>query len=135
MEEAEGLPVITGLERSQYVDQRAASEAALREALALVAAWRSNPQRPALSEVSVEPRYGYALFLLEGGAEIRLGRGEYDRKLASLDQIFEAVKADGARPRDFKVVHLDGPNRNQIHVLFAAATARGAPTRNDRPPQ
>ena len=42
--EADGLPVITGLERSQYVDHRQPSEAAYREALAIVAAWGNGPR-------------------------------------------------------------------------------------------
>jgi cell division protein FtsQ len=116
MAEADGLPVLTGLERSQYVDQRVASEAAFREALAILAAWRAGRGRPEVSEVNMSPRYGFTLFLLEGGAEIRLGRKDYDRKLARLDQIFEAVKTSGADPATVRVVHLDGSDLRRVPV-------------------
>jgi cell division protein FtsQ len=87
MEEADGLPVITGVERAVYVDARAAGEAAFREALALTAAWRARRSLPPLSEVNIEPRHGFTVFLLESGAEIRLGRGDYERKLGSFERM------------------------------------------------
>jgi hypothetical protein len=120
VEEADGLPVITGLERSQYVDHRQAIEAAYREALGVIGSWRrvpaGQPARPVLGEVNLSPRYGITLFLLEGGAEIRLGRGDYDRKLARLDQIFEAVKTSGAGVAAVRVVHLDSDSPRTIPV-------------------
>jgi cell division protein FtsQ len=129
MAEADGLPVLTGLERSQYVDQRLASEAAFREALGILDGWRKKPGRPEVGEVNLSPRYGYTLFLLEGGAEIRLGRKDYDRKLARLDQIFEAVKASGTDPATVRVVHLDGSDLRRVpvrlHVPGETAVASG----------
>jgi cell division protein FtsQ len=116
MAEADGLPVLTGLERSQYVDQRAASEAVFREALGILAAYRAQPGRPEVGELNMSPRYGFTLFLAEGGAEIRLGRKEYDRKLARLDQIFEAVRTSGADPASIRVVHLDGSDLRRVPV-------------------
>jgi cell division protein FtsQ len=114
--EAAGLPVVTGLERSQYVDHRAPAEAAYREAIAVVGAWSRSqgPGRPALGEVNLSPRYGFTLYLLEGGAEVRLGRGDYDRKLASLDRIFEAVKASGQPGSAIRGVHLDGEDPQKV---------------------
>jgi cell division protein FtsQ len=125
--EADGLPVITGLERSQYVDHRQPSEAAYREALSIVAAWNAGPSRPPLGEVNLSPRYGFTAFLLDGGAEIRLGRGDYDRKLARLDQIFEAVEASGADGSAVRVVHLDGGNLSKISVGLQLPESPGVP--------
>jgi cell division protein FtsQ len=127
MEEADGLPVITGIERALYVDERAAGEAAFREALALTAAWRARPERPALSEVNIEPRHGFTVFLLDGGAEVRLGRGDYERKLASLDRILAAVKASGAGVAAIRVVHLDGANANHVPVRMSTEATGLAP--------
>jgi cell division protein FtsQ len=108
MDEADGLPVITGVARGQYAAQSEAAEAAFREALGLVEQYRAQPGRPAVSEVNIDSRFGLTLFLREGGAEIRLGRGEYSKKLARFDQIFEAVRAEGPAA-SLRVVHLDRP--------------------------
>jgi cell division septal protein FtsQ len=94
MDEAEGLPVLTGIGREQYARLPEASAAVFREALAVLDDYRSRPGRPGLSEVSIDPRFGFALILLEGGAEIRLGRGAYSKKLARFDQILEAVEKE-----------------------------------------
>jgi Cell division septal protein len=94
MDEAEGLPVLTGIGREQYAKLPEASAAVFREVLAVLDDYRARPGRPGLSEVSIDPRFGFTLVLLEGGAEIRLGRGEYSKKLARFDQILEAVEKE-----------------------------------------
>ena len=126
MEEAEGLPVLTGIDRARYADAKDATEAAFREALALLAEYGSTgtrPGRPALSELNIDPRFGFTLFLLDGGAELRLGRGDFSKKLARLDQIFEAVKVSpglGAL-RVVHLDHLDGTDGSRVTVGLAQA--------------
>src|SRR5262249_52500542 len=80
LEEAVGLPVLTGVAREQYTAHRAATEAAFREALDLLARYQAPGRRPGLSEVHIDPRFGYSLVLFEGGGEIRLGRGHLPEK-------------------------------------------------------
>jgi cell division protein FtsQ len=119
MEEADGLPVFTGIARARYAQMREVSEAAFREALGIVRAYRATPGRPALGEVNIDPGLGFSLYLLEGGAEIRLGRGDYTKKLAQLDQIFEAVGATGAGGLSaIRIVHLDLPESRRVPVLL-----------------
>lgn len=130
MDEAEGLPVLTGIERAQYVELREVSEAAFRDALGLLAAYGERAQRPAVSEVNIDPRFGFTLYLLQGGAEIRLGRKDFGKKLARLDQIFEAVKA--GETGALVVVHLDhldgtSASGTRIPVRLAVTTAAAAP--------
>src|SRR6185369_7286083 len=97
----DGLVLLTGLSREQYAAFRAASEAAFREALSVLGAYRlgapaapgrqgvagAGATRPALSEIRIDPRYGFSLFFYDGGGEAFLGRGDYADKLARLDQI------------------------------------------------
>jgi cell division protein FtsQ len=116
LEEADGLPVITGVTREQYAALRTASEAVFREALALVAAYGEG--RPKLSEVHVDPRTGFSLVLFDGGGEIRLGRGDYPAKLARLDRILAAAGPRG--PAALGTVFLDGPNPDRVTVRLAA---------------
>lgn len=108
MDEADGLPVFTGLGREPFAKQPEAGAAAFREALGLVNEYRARPGRPALSEVNIDPRFGFTLVLLEGGAEVRLGRGETSKKLARFDQILEAVSKEnlGGLPA-VRIVNLD----------------------------
>ncbi len=108
MDEADGLPVFTGIGREAFAKQPEAGAAAFREAMSLVNEYRARPTRPALSEVSIDPRFGYSLVLLEGGAEVRLGRGETSKKLARFDQILEAVSKEdlGGLPA-VRIVNLD----------------------------
>src|SRR5262249_28238549 len=120
-DEADGLPVITGVTREQYAAVRGASEAVFREALALLASYREVNGRPKLSEVHVDPRAGFSLVLLEGAGEIRLGRGGTDEKLARFDQIVSAAGPRGAAA--LATVYLDGAQADRVTVRLAAAPA------------
>ena len=118
MDEADGLPVLTGIGREPYAKLPEASAAAFREALTVLDDYRAQPGRPALSEISIDPRFGFALILLEGGAEIRLGRGEYSKKLARFDRILEAVDKEHLGGLSaVRVVNLDLGGR-QVPVLL-----------------
>ncbi|MGD0837612.1 MAG: FtsQ-type POTRA domain-containing protein [Polyangia bacterium] len=120
MAEADGLPVLTGIERSHYASLREVSEAAMREALAVLAQYRSKPNRPAVGEVNIDPGFGFSLFLDEGGAEIRLGRGNLGKKLAQLDQILDAALDRAGGASAIRIVHLDAPESGRVPVLFRA---------------
>ena len=132
LEEADGLPVITGVSRETYTLDRVAAEAAFREALGLLAAYQSQDgltaarrasPRPALSEIHVDPRAGYSLVLLEGGGEVLLGRADWPGKLARLDEILGAVGPRG--PAALRAVHLDGPTLDRIAVRLAPVAGSG----------
>jgi cell division protein FtsQ len=118
MEEADGLPVLTGIERDRYAQMREVSEAAFREAMVVLDDYRSKPGRPMVGEVNIDPEHGFSLFLLEGGAEIRLGRGDFGKKLAQLDQIFDAVLAHAGGLTALRIVQLDLPESGRVPVLL-----------------
>lgn len=124
LDEADGLVVLTGVDRARYLALPEASEAAFREALALLAEYRRAPSsaagggsarpaaaaaatpgaaspRPALSEIHIDPRAGFSLLFYEGGGEVRVGRGPFTEKLARLDTILAALpggERSGAAP-------------------------------------
>jgi cell division protein FtsQ len=119
-EEADGLPVVTGVTREQYAAMRATSEAVFRDGLALLKAYATAPPaRPKLSEIHVDPRSGFSLVLLDGGGEIRLGRGDFPDKLARLDRIVAALGGRG--PAALRTIYLDGPLADRVTVRLAEA--------------
>jgi cell division protein FtsQ len=122
LDETEGLPVLTGISRQQYAELRAASEAAFRAALGVLQEYRRKATRPPVGEVAIDPRFGFSLFLLEGGGEIRLGQKDLGKKLAQLDQIFEAVSTkESGGPSALRVVHLDLQTDGRVPVLLRGA--------------
>jgi cell division protein FtsQ len=116
-DEADGLPVITGVTREQYAGLRTVSEAVFREALTLLASYNEVAGRPKLSEVHVDPRAGFSLVLLDGAGQIRLGRGGADEKLARFDEILAATGPRGAAA--LTTVYLDGAQADRVTVRLA----------------
>jgi len=135
IEETEGLVVLTGLTREQYSGRREASESAFREALALLNSYRQagrDAARPDLSEIHVDPRNGFSLFLYDTGAEIRLGRDGIAEKLSRLDQILAALGPSGIAAT--RVIHLDGPAKDRIPIRLAETDpAEGTPAQKAAP--
>jgi cell division septal protein FtsQ len=137
LDETDGLVVLTGVSREQYAGLREVSESAFHEALALNAAYqhpdslataraaRTRVGRPPLSEIHIDPRNGFSLFLYEGGGEIRLGRSELGEKLARLDEILAALGPRGVAA--LRVLHLDGPVLDRVPLKLAPAPGTETP--------
>jgi cell division protein FtsQ len=139
LDEADGQIVLTGISRAQYAGLPRASEAAFREALALHAEYQRSDgatparqaaggvARPALSEIHIDPHTGFSLFLYDGGAQIRLGRGDIAGKLDRLDKILAEFG-----PRSFanlRTIYLDGAANDRVPIRLApgAAETQAAP--------
>lgn len=119
------LPVVTGIEREDWVERRAEVEPLLTGALALVDRWseRGLDRRAPISEIHLDANYGTTLWAGDEGVEIRLGQGELPEKLARLERVLAAVDAEGQRA---EVLHLDN-RRRPDWVAVRVAHAKGSP--------
>jgi cell division protein FtsQ len=104
------LPVVTGIERDDWVERRGEVEPLLRAALALLDRWaeRGLDRRAPVSEIHIDADYGTTLWAGAEGLEIRLGQGGLPEKLARLELVLAAVEADGMKA---EVLHLDNRRR------------------------
>jgi cell division septal protein FtsQ len=122
--EGEGLPIVTGITRSEYQRDPAGSAARIRDGLALARAWAAAPDRPRLGEVHLDRRRGPTLLTYDGPIAVRVGRGPVDavqERLRAFDTAWESLEADERSAAE--VVHLDrssAPDR----VTFALAETR-----------
>ena len=124
--EADGLPVVTGIERGLFSEHPAAAHALVRHALALVAAWQAAPERPAIGEVHLSED-GATLFTWKGGVGVRLGRvvagvgdgpGELEARLRRFDEVWAALSEEERAV--VKTVYLDGTTRpDRVTVRLA----------------
>lgn len=106
-DEARGLPVVTGIGREVYIADRATAQAQIRQALAVIDAFRA-PGRPSIGEVHLDLLGGATLYT-DTGVAIRLGTTDaIATRLASFDAVWVELSRRGERPA---VVFLD--NRAQ----------------------
>jgi cell division protein FtsQ len=124
--EADGLPVVTGIERRLFTDHPPAAHALVRYALGLVAAWGTTPGRPAIGEVHLDED-GATLFTWQGGVGVRLGRvvpgegsrpGQLETRLRRFDEVWAALSEEERAA--VRTVYLDGTTRpDRVTVRLA----------------
>lgn len=111
-EEAAALPVVTGITRDGYVDDREASQALIREGLAALDAWRERP-RPSVGEIHVDAATGITFYTYKDAIAIRFGHGDalaFGPRLARFDGVWRALTEKNEHPRLILVdqqVHTD----------------------------
>ena len=114
-EDALDLPLITGVEREDYLTDEPHTRERFKQALGLVAAYeaergdagdKGREQGERLSEVRVEP--GGMVLLLAEGTQVRMGEGAVEEKLQRLARVREGLKSKGLSA---DVIHLDNRTR------------------------
>ena len=123
--EADGLVVVTGMDRAAYTRDADAGAAAVREALNAAARWHQSKDRPPVGEVHLA-RAGLTLYTLEGAVAVRFGRArgeDLEARLHRFDAIWAAL-SDEERAV-CKTIYLDSATRAD-RVTVELADARPA---------
>ncbi len=117
-EEGAGLPIITGLDRQAYLAAPHATAAQIKSALAALEDWRSEPERPSVGEVHLDPHGALTLVTYEQAIAIQLG--DLDAGLTDRMKTFDATWAEltSAERARTRAIHLDARS-DQVTVAFA----------------
>jgi len=110
--EGEGLPIITGLSRTDYTDDPDAAAARIRDALAIASDYAKSAERPAIGEIHLDARRGTTLVTYDTATAIRVGHARA-RALAERLRYFDAAWASlTPNERDAaRIVYVDNTNR------------------------
>lgn len=102
-----GLPVITGLPREAYEAAPEPTAQVIVTALAALAAWRSDPARPAIGELHLDTHQALTLRTYEHATAIQLGPLGPD--LAARMETFDAAWAELSEPERLRAraIHVD----------------------------
>lgn len=123
-EDGAGLPIITGLDRAAFTADPAGTAASVRSALAALARWRSEPERPSIGEVHLDPHGALTLVTYEHAVAIQLGT--LDDGLGLRMQTFDATwnqLSPGERLRA-RAIHLDARPDHVTVALHPLALAK-----------
>ncbi|WP_054692061.1 cell division protein FtsQ/DivIB [Geotalea toluenoxydans] len=88
-------PVITGISEEDIARDPAGSKGALKEVLELIAHLKSRAEfkLDEVSEIHYDKGYGVTLFTAAAGVPVKLGSGDYNRKLDRLARIYKELQA------------------------------------------
>jgi len=118
IEEAEGLPTITGISRSAFRKAPRLAELRLKRALAAIDSYYGK-SRPPISEVHLGAQDELTFFLRKGGAALRFGRRFGDERLQKLDVIWASL---GKKRQSLRAVYLDNEVRPERVVVRVGAS-------------
>jgi cell division protein FtsQ len=110
--ETEGLPIITGLERIDYLNDQEHARQKIIRALTAIQQYNVKP-RPQLSEINIGEREEITFYLRHGQA-VRLGTKITDEKLQKFDTVWTALGTDASRTR---LVFLDHEVRSDRVIV------------------
>jgi cell division protein FtsQ len=120
--EAAGLPVVTGIDRSEYRRRPDLAQARIRDAVAAVRVYGEKPDRPPVGAVHADLHRGLTLFTRRPVVAVRVGRtgspAELRRRLAVFDAAWSALAP--AERAAASAVHLD---RDGVPVRATVAFA------------
>lgn len=109
--ETDGLPIITGIDRTAYAAAPSAATAEIQHALEVLATWRGG-DRPPIGEVHIDPHGGITLHTYEHAIAIQLGatasEPELGRRIHTFDVAWmQLPDADRARTRAIHLARAD----------------------------
>ena len=123
-DEANGLPVITGIARDDYVADPEAARTQLRQALRAITAWRASSARPPLGEVHIDRIAGVTVYT-DRGVGVRLGviDDSTPARLNRYDSVHAALDESGEAPRIYYVDNRARPDRVTVKLASAPQPA------------
>jgi cell division protein FtsQ len=112
------FPVITGIERNRFTEDRAFRTRVLLAIVALLSDWRAAGlwRREPISEIHVEANDSLTLRVGQDSAEIRLGAGPYRAKLDRLRRVLDELGQRHARPAYVYLDNVRRPDRVVVRV-------------------
>lgn len=112
------LPVITGLDRRRFTQDRAFRASILLEVVALLSDWRAAGlwRREPIAEVHVEADDGLSLYLGSDATYVRLGRGPFRRKLRRLREVLDTLERRDANPAYVYLDNVRRPDRVTVRI-------------------
>jgi cell division protein FtsQ len=115
--EAEGLPLLTGIDRATYIDHPDVAAAIARDAIAAFERWR-GAARPAIGEIHVDSHRAVTLHTRDRAVAIQLGAlgSELAARMRTFDTAWAAL-SDDERTRA-RAVHVDA-RPDHVTVAFA----------------
>lgn len=93
-EDSLDYPVVTGIDRRSLLDSPAESRQQLTEAMGLLEqlAGRRTFALADVSEIKIDPADGLTLYTFTGGVPVRMGFGNFDRKLDRLERLYPELE-------------------------------------------
>ncbi len=119
--ELEGLCIITGLSREQYLAAGEDSATKLQYALEALSSYNASPKRPRLGELHLDARHGITLITYEDAIAIHLGspkHDEFEDRYRTFDSAWDALdEEEHAAARAFRIA--DRTPSDQVTIAFA----------------
>jgi cell division protein FtsQ len=118
-----GLPLISGIDRTEYLQRKRSTRERIRRAIAVYRRYAARPGRPRVGELHVDPVAGLTLYTAQRAVQVRFGRGKIAAKLRRFDRVLAELARRGQRAT---AIRLDNERHSeQVTVRLAEARDLG----------
>jgi cell division protein FtsQ len=125
------LPVVTGMSRTRYQDQRAQTETAIKNLAELAQAYDAKlGGRGRVEELSADDEGNVSVVTGKGLVTVSLGVAPYAPKLEKLEQLWTEFDRRGVQPQ---TIHLDNRARPNWVAVKLADAALAPPSKGKKP--
>ncbi len=120
-QELDGLSIITGFSREEFLADAKDGQTQLQYAISAMTSYHANANRPRLGEVHMDKRHGITLITFEEAIAIHLGSPEgddFEDRYRTFDSAWSALDSEEhAAARAFRIV--DRTPSDQVTIAFA----------------
>jgi len=95
--ELEGLPLISGIDRTEYLQRKQSTRERIRKAIVVYRRYAAQPGRPRVGEIHVDEVEGVTLYTAQRAVQVRFGRGDIAAKLRRYDRVLAELARRGQR--------------------------------------
>lgn len=121
-----GLPLISGIDRTEYLQRKRSTRERVRRAVAVYRRYAKRPGRPRVGELHVDEVEGVTFYTAQRAVQVRFGRGDIAAKLRRYDRVLAELARRGQRAAAIRLDNERHPAQVTVRLAEAQVSNPGA---------
>ncbi len=124
--ELDGLVLISGVDRTGYLQRKKSTRARIRKAIAVYRRYAARSGRPRVGELHMDEVEGLTFYTAQRAVQVRFGRGDMAAKLRRYDRVLAELARRGQRAAAIRLDNQRHPAQVTVRLTRAQVSGSGA---------
>ncbi len=125
--ELAGLVLITGIDRTEYLQRQQSTRDRIRQAIAVYRRYTARAGRPRVGELHMDEVEGVTFYTAQRAVQVRFGRGDMAGKLRRYDRVLAELARRGQRAEAIRLDNQRHPAQVTVRLTRTQVSSSGAP--------